>query len=80
MGVPKTNDHIGIKMKIMNLCQEPPVSSKTPNKDLKDMDVLCTFKSRYRAKIWNIGLPKTSDHIQIKIKMPNPSQDPPASS
>ena len=23
---------------------------------------------------------KTSDHIQIKIKMPNPSQDPPASS
>ena len=23
---------------------------------------------------------KTSDHIQIKIKMPNPSQEPPASS
>ena len=37
-------------------------------------------KSRLRAKIWNIGVPKTSDHIQIKTKMPNPSQEPPASS
>ena len=27
-----------------NPSQEPPVSSKAPNKDLKDMDVLCTFK------------------------------------
>ena len=26
------------------------------------------------------GVPKTSDHIQINIKKPNPSQDPPASS
>ena len=26
--------------------QEPPVSSKAPNQDLKDMDVLCTFKLR----------------------------------
>ena len=27
-----------------------------------------------------MGLPKTSDHIQINIKMQNPSQETPASS
>ena len=27
-----------------------------------------------------MGVSKTNDHIQIKIKMPNPSQEPPASS
>ena len=27
-----------------------------------------------------MGLLNSSDHIQIKIKMPNPSQEPPASS
>ena len=27
-----------------------------------------------------MGIAKTSDHIQIKIRMPNPSQEPPASS
>ena len=26
-----------------------------------------------------MGVSKTSDHIQIKIKIPNPSQEPPAS-
>jgi len=36
--------------------------------------------SRKRATIWNIGVLKTSDHIKIKIKVPNPSQEPPASS
>merc|ERR1711954_23509 len=33
-----------------------------------------------RAKIRNMGVPKTSDQIQINIRMPNPSQEPPASS
>ena len=37
-------------------------------------------KLRERAKIWNLGLPNTSDHIKINIRMPNPSQEPPASS
>ena len=37
-------------------------------------------KSRERAKIWIVVVSKTSDHIQIKIKMPNPSQQPPVSS
>ena len=37
-------------------------------------------KSRKRAKIWYNGVSKASDHIQIKIKMPNPSEEPQASS
>merc|ERR1711954_570750 len=37
-------------------------------------------KSRKRFKIQIMGISKTSDHIQIKIKMPNPSQKAPASS
>ena len=37
-------------------------------------------KSSLGAKIWNIGKSQTRDYIQIKIMMPNPSQDPPASS
>ena len=44
MGVSKTSDHIKIKIKMPNPSQEPPASSKAPNEDLKDMDVLCTFK------------------------------------
>ena len=36
--------------------------------------------SKYQAKIWNVGISKTSDHIQMKIKMPNPIQEPPESS
>ena len=57
-----------------NPSQEPQTSSKAPNEDLKDMDVLCTFK------IKKMDVSKTSDHIQINIKMPNPSQEPSASS
>ena len=55
--------------------QEPPVFSKAPNRDLKDMDVLCTFKIKMRAKIRNMGH-GTNDIIQIKIKMPDPNQEP----
>ena len=31
------------------------------------------------VKISNMGVSKTSDHIQIKIKMQNQSQEPPVS-
>ena len=31
-----------------------------------------------RARICNIRVSNSSEHIQIKIKMPNPSQEPPA--
>ena len=58
--------------------QEPPVSSKSQNEDLKDIDVLCTFKIKIVANFQIMGVPKTSDYIEIKIKMPNPSQEPAA--
>ena len=44
MVVSKTSDHIQMKIKMQNHSLEPPGSSKAPNEDLKDMDVLCTFK------------------------------------
>ena len=63
-----------------NPSQESPASSKTPNEDLKDINVLCTFKIKMESHGHIMGISKTSDHIQIKIKMPNPSQEPPAPS
>merc|ERR1711954_628762 len=63
-----------------NPSQEPPASSKAPNEDLKDMDVLCTFQIELGSQILNMGIRNTNDHIKIKIKMPNPSQEHPASS
>ena len=131
MGVLKTSDNVQIMIMKPNPSQEPPASSKSPNQDLKDMDLLCTFKTKIgsqtlgygcikdqwpypnqdqddkpqsitssilkipesglnghscslqlqnkqRAKIWTMGVPKISDNILIKIKMPNSSQEPPA--
>ena len=59
---------------MLNPSQEPPASYKAPNQDFKDMYVLCRIKIMIESKIWNIGLLKISDHIQIKIMMPNSSQ------
>ena len=80
MDVPKTSYHIQIKIKVHNPSLEPPVSYEAPNLDIKSMDVLCISQSRERAKNRIIGIWKTSYHIQIKIKIANPSQEPPASS
>ena len=44
------------------------------------MDVLCTFKTRWRANIRIMIVPKTSNHIKINIKMPNLNLEPAASS
>ena len=44
MGIAKTSDHIQVKNNMPTPSQEPPESSKAPNEDLKDIDVLCTFK------------------------------------
>ena len=44
MGEPKTSYYIQINIKMPNPSQEPAASSKAPNQDLKDMDVLCTFQ------------------------------------
>ena len=43
----------------------------------KTMDVLCTFKIKI-VKIWIIVVSKIFHHIQINIKMLNPSLEPPA--
>ena len=50
MGELKTCNYIKIKIKIPNPSQEPPASSKAPNEDLKDMDVLCTFKIKIESQ------------------------------
>ena len=50
MGVPKTSDHIQINIRMPNPSQEPPASSKAPNQDIKDMDVLCTLKIKMESQ------------------------------
>ena len=60
MGVSKTIDHIKNKIKIPNPGQEHPASSKAPNEDLKDMDVLCTFKIKIESH--NLEYKCTEDH------------------
>ena len=80
LGVSKNSDHIKIKIKIANPRNEHPASSKALNQDFKDTVVLCILKTRQKAKIQNRGLPKTTDYIQVNIKMPNANQEPPGSS
>ena len=50
MAISKTSDHIKIKIKMPNLSQEPPASSKAQNQDLEDMDVLCTLKMKIKSQ------------------------------
>ena len=67
MGVSKTSDHIQIKIKMPTPSQEPPASSKTPNKNLKDMDVL-----------WPFGIKIASQNLKhgyINDQWPYPNQD-----
>ena len=58
MGASKTIDHIQNKIKMPNPSQEPPASSKAPNDDLKDMDVLCTFKIKIESYNFEQGCTK----------------------
>ena len=58
MGITKASDHNIIKIKMPNPSQQPPASSKSPYEDLKDMDVLCTFKIKIESK--------NSDHGFVK--------------
>ena len=44
------------------------------------MDDRCTFKIKIESQIWIMGESKTSKQVQIKIKMPNSSQEHTASS
>ena len=50
-----------------NPSQKLPASSKSPNKDLKEMDVLCTFKIKIESQ--------NLDHGYIKDQWPYPIQD-----
>ena len=50
-----------------NPSKEPPASSKASYEDLKDMDVLCTFKIRIESQ--------NLDHRCIKDQWPYPKQD-----
>ena len=54
MGVSKTSDHIQIKIKMSNPSEEPSASSKVPNQDLNDMDVLFTFKIEIKMQNPNL--------------------------
>ena len=67
MGLEKTTDHTQIKIRLPNPSQKPPVSSRAANKDLKDMDVLCTFKIRIESQ--------NSYNGGIKDEWPYPNQD-----
>ena len=71
MDVSKTIDHIQFKIKIPNPCQEPPASSKAPNEDTKNIDILCTFKIKIERQNLEHG-----NYIQIQIKIQNPNQEP----
>ena len=58
MSVSKTSKHIQIEIRIPNHSQEPPASSKAPDEDLKDMDVLCTFKIKIESQNLEYGCTK----------------------
>ena len=58
MCVSKTTDHIQINIRMPNPSQEPPASSKAPNEDYKDMNVLCTFNIRIESQNLEYGCTK----------------------
>jgi len=72
MDISKTSVHVQNKMKIPYPSQQPPASSIASNQDLKDMDVLYTFKIKRESKIWIMGVSKTNGPLQTKIKTKNP--------
>ena len=67
MGASQISDHIQIKIKMPNTSQEPPAPIKTSYEDLKDMDVLCTFKIKIESK--------NLEYRCIQDQWPYPNQD-----
>ena len=49
---------------MQNPSQETPASSKAPNQDLKDIDVLCTFKIKIESQ--NLELPYPNKGQDVK--------------
>ena len=62
----KASECIQIKINLLNSSQEPPASSEAPNQDLKDMDVLFTFKIKTESQ--------NLDHGCIKDQWPYPNK------
>ena len=67
MGIPKTSDNIQIWIKMPNPNQEPRATSKAPNKDLKDLDVLCALKIKIESK--------NLDYGYVRDQWPYPNKD-----
>ena len=55
MGVSKTSNPIKTNIKKLNPSKEPAASSKAPNEDLKDMNVLCTSKIKIESQNLDYG-------------------------
>ena len=60
---------LGIIVKVSNPSQDPPLSPKALNRELKYMYNLCIFNIKIKSQNLEMGLSKTRDHIQIKIKI-----------
>ena len=77
LGISKTSDHIQIKIKITNPSQEHPAPTKAPNKDIKDMDILCNFKIQIESQSLEHGCTKDlwpySNHDQHSEPQPGSS-------
>ena len=58
MAVQKTVDLIQIKIQMPNPSHEPQATSKITNQDLKDMDVLWTFKIKIESQNSEYGFSK----------------------
>ena len=68
MGMAMTSDHIQIKIKMPNLSQDPPTSSKAQSQDFKDMDVLGTLKIKIEDKNLEHGCTKYQDfHYKLNL-------------
>ena len=75
----KADYHIQIKIMMPNPSQEPPESSKAPNEDLKDMDVLCTFKIQIESPNLDHGCVKDQWSYPNQDQDAKPQLEPPAS-
>ena len=66
------SEHIKIKIKMPNPSQDSPAPTIAPNQDLKDIDVLYTFKIKIESQ--------NSEYGCIKDQWPYPNEDQDAES